>query len=220
MSELEEPPAAAAPGQTARRPGNMFLLGALMSRLASLGSPGAPGRGGSGHRSITLRLGPARDEAALAHGSTSLSRAFMRSVSSFSGAPPPQDERGDAEAGAEAGAPDDEETAASAAERHRLSAATGVDLQALAVWVEKSCPFLVRARARRAGRRAAPPVARAACEPAAVCRRRLGRRRAGGAALRVCTKARRRCAPRRPPPPAERALPLVGGWQSRRGPRS
>ena len=154
MSEpVEEPSAserpAAAP-QTARRTGSTMLLSALMARLADLGAHSASGSGrgsgGGGHRSITLRIGTARDDEA-AHGSTSL-RAFMRSVHSFSqgGQPAAAEERraeggasgagapGPGEAGGDAGSADDEdlssETTAAAAERHRLSAATGVDLQA------------------------------------------------------------------------------------------
>lgn len=114
------------------------------------------------HRSITLRLGTERGDEALREGSTSLSRAFLRSVHSFSrGSPPAQADlrRGDeasssSEAGAlgegrEAGAEDvalavGEETTAAAAERHRLSAATGVDLQvAVLVFLSLACVQVV-----------------------------------------------------------------------------
>lgn len=156
MSEAGEEASAserpASAPQPARRTGSTMLFSALMARLADLGAHTASGSGrgsgGGGHRSITLRIGTARDdEAALAHGSTSL-RAFMRSVHSFSqgGQPAAAEERraeggasgagapGPGEAGGDAGSADEEdlssETAAAAAERHRLSAATGVDLQA------------------------------------------------------------------------------------------
>ena len=180
MSEAGEEPSAserpAAAPQAARRTGSTMLLSALMARLADLGAHTASGSGrgsgGGGHRSITLRIGTARDnEAALAHGSNSL-RAFMRSVHSFSQGSQPAaaeerraeggasgaDAAGPGEAGGDAGSADEEdlssETAASAAERHRLSAATGVDLQARAVARVHLCVhnLFVSTRVRQARR--------------------------------------------------------------------